>query len=237
MPEETMTGEVKIDAGGVELTTTGELQVPDGVPEEARQKKPIDMNLISKIVREATDESATMAIVNQSIQQSMDEYANPDFSMTNETLASIDKQREASILENQEINNIINNNLNTQQSVQTEQSAIYEVQSESTNETSELQNQSLPRMTNENQKEITQTVKKEVQDNDAAGDVGIDDIAKEPLNFDTYLNKQLADIQFYQTEEIYTNLEPVDNRRSLRLLSGANDRLHQEMVNEQYRRQ
>ena len=67
--------------------------------------------------------------------------------------------------------------------------------------------------------------------------MGIDDIAKEPLNFDAYLNKQLADIQFYKTEEIYKNLEPVDNRRSLRLLSGANDRLHQEMVNEQYRRQ
>jgi hypothetical protein len=235
MPEETTTGEVKIDAGGVELSTTGELQVPDGIPEEAREKKPVDMNLISKIVREATDESATMAIVNQSIQQSMDEYANPDFSMTNETLASIDKQREASILENQEINNILNNNLNTQQSVQSEQSAIYEAQSESTTETSELQNQSLPRISNEDQKEITQTVKKEVENNDAAGDVGIDDIAKEPLNFDSYLNKQLADIQFYQTEEIYKNLEPVDNRRALRLMNGASDRLHQEMVNEQYK--
>ena len=274
MPEETTTGEVKVDAGGIEVTSTGELQVPDGIPEEAREKKPVDMNLISKIVREATDESATMAIVNQSIEQSMDENANPDFSMTNETLASISRQTEnsiqQSILENAEIN--IQQSESSQQTFETQQTIVetpqqsivsimpneqsvtfevtnmtqnitqeqndtYEFQTETKIETSELQNQSLPRMMNEDQKEITQTVKKEVQDNDAAGDVGIDDIAKEPLNFDAYLNKQLADIQFYKTEEIYKNLEPVDNRRSLRLLSGANDRLHQEMVNEQYRRQ
>jgi hypothetical protein len=247
IPEETTTGEVKVDAGGIEVTSTGELQVPDGIPEEAREKKPVDMNLISRIVREATDESATMAIVNQSIEQSMDENANPDFSMTNETLASIDRQRDASveqsITENLDITqNVILNvqNVSTEvtnmtQNITEEQNNTSEFQNETKVETSELQNQSLPRISNEDQKEITQTVKKEVENNDAAGDVGIDDIAKEPLNFDSYLNKQLADIQFYQTEEIYKNLEPVDNRRALRLMNGASDRLHQEMVNEQYK--
>jgi hypothetical protein len=43
-------------------------------------------------------------------------------------------------------------------------------------------------------------------------------------------------MQFYKSEEIYKDSETVDNRRALRLLSGASDRLHQEMVNEQYRR-
>jgi hypothetical protein len=293
IPEETTTGEVKVDAGGIEVTSTGELQVPDGIPEEVREKKPVDMNLISRIVREATDESATMAIVNQSIEQSMEENANPDFSMTNETLASISRQTENSIqqslTENQDLNAISvetsqsestpvqefvqfespqivieQQNESSQQSIveipQSTVSIIFDAQNVSTEvtnlpqnitqgqnetselqtetkvETSELQNQSLPRMMNEDQKETTQTVKKEVQNNEAAGNVGIDSIAKEPLNFDAYLNKQLADIQFYKTEEIYKNLEPVDNRRSLRLLSGANDRLHQEMINEQYRR-
>ena len=79
-------------------------------------------------------------------------------------------------------------------------------------------------------------VQRDVADNDAAGSVGIEDIATEPQDFGIYLAKQLADVQFYQTEEIYRGLEPVDNRRSLRMLSGANDRLHQEMVDEQYRR-
>jgi hypothetical protein len=290
--EETTTGEIKVDAGGIEVSTTGELSVPDGIPEETKEKKPVDMNLISRIVREATDETATMAIVNQSIEQSMDENANPDFSMTNETLASISRQTENSIqqslTENQDLNamsvetsqsestpdqeivqfessqivieqqnessqqsivdisqsavsiifdaqNVSTEVTNLPQNITQGQSNTYEFQTETKVETSELQNQSLPRASNEDQKETTQTVKKEVRDNEAAGGVEIDSIATEPLNFDTYLNKQLADIQFYKTEEIYKNLEPVDNRRSLRLLSGANDRLHQEMVNEQYK--
>lgn len=96
MPEETTTGEVKVDAGGVEISTTGELSVPDGIPEEAKEKKPVDMNLIMSIVREATDDSKALSVVNQSIQDSLSEDSNPDFSGTNEALAAIRTQTEKS---------------------------------------------------------------------------------------------------------------------------------------------
>ena len=273
IPEETTTGEVKVDAGGIEVTSTGELQVPDGIPEEAREKKPVDMNLISKIVREATDESATMAIVNQSIEQSMDENANPDFSMTNETLASISRQTEnsiqQSILENAEINiqqsessqqtfetqqtivdipqqsivsiipneqNVSTEVTNLPQNITQEFSETSELQTETKVETSELQNQPLPRMPNEDTKETTQTVKKEVQDNEAAGEVSIDSLAQTPIDFNAYLNQQLRDITFYLPKEIYKNQKTVDNATALRLLNGRSDKLHEEMVNQQYGR-
>jgi hypothetical protein len=275
VPEETATGEVKVDAGGIEVSTTGELQVPDGIPEEAREKKPVDMNLISRIVREATDDSAALSVVNRSIESSMAEDANPDFSMTAETLAAIARQTEnsvqQSILENIDVN--AQQNDRSQQQIQDAQTgmpdttevaqpaitfsaATVPVESavaiptvnlgtDTTTEdatarsdtlASELANTSRVEVRAEPVREVNNTVKRQVQNNEAAGDRGIEDIATEPQDFGMYLARQLADVQFYQTEAIYRDLEPVDNRRSLRMLSGANDRLHQEMVNDQYQR-
>ena len=237
-PEETTVGEVKVDAGGIEVSTTGELSVPDGIPEEVREKKPLDMNLISRIVREATDETATMSIVNQSIQDSMAEDANPDFSMTNETLASIARQTETSIeqsvLENQELNQSLSGNPNTfmfnEQNVSNEETNLTQdiTQSQSTN-------QPPIQVTNEDKKETTQTVKRNIQDNEAAGEVSIDSLAQTPIDFNAYLNQQLKDMAFYAPKEIYKGQKNVDNARLLRGLTGGSDRLHQQMIDQQYR--
>jgi hypothetical protein len=248
-PEETTTGEVKVDAGGIEVSTTGELQVPDGIPEEAREKKPVDMNLISRIVREATDDSAALSVVNRSIEQSMAEDANPDSSMTSETLAAIARQQDASveqsIAENQEA---AQSGIMFQPELGVVESHLAGGDmgiSEATGESEQVSSTATPaQLADQDRIEIKQpdtdraetAVQRDVADNDAAGGVGIEDIATEPQDFGMYLAKQLADVQFYQTEEIYRGLEPVDNRRSLRMLSGANDRLHQAMVDEQYRR-
>ena len=249
VPEETTTGEVKVDAGGIEVSTTGELQVPDGIPEEAREKKPVDMNLISRIVREATDDSAALSVVNKSIESSMAEDANPDSSMASETLAAIARQQDASVEQS------IAENQEAAQSGIMFQSELGVVESqmaggdmgvsEGTGESQQISTTTAPtQLADQDRIEIKQTntdraetaVRRDVADNDAAGDVSIEDLAQEPQDFTAYVNKQLADAQFYQTESIYRDQEPVDNRRSLRLLSGANDRLHQEMVNDQYRR-
>jgi hypothetical protein len=237
-PEETTAGEVKVDAGGIEVSTTGELSVPDGIPEEVKEKKPVDMNLIMSIVREATDETATMSIVNQSIQDSMAEDANPDFSMTNETLASIARQTETSIeqsvLENQELNQSLSGNPNTfmfnEQNVSNEETNLTQdiTQSQSTN-------QPPIQVTNEDKKETTQTVKKNIQDNEAAGEVSIDSLAQTPIDFNAYLNQQLKDMAFYAPKEIYKGQKNVDNARLLRGLTGGSDRLHQQMIDQQYR--
>ena len=71
------------------------------------------------------------------------------------------------------------------------------------------------------------------QDNDLAGGVSIASIATVPAGFDAY-NVALRDVAFYTPKEIYRNQRVVDNTRLLRQMSS--DGLHQEMVDQQYRR-
>ena len=53
--------------------------------------------------------------------------------------------------------------------------------------------------------------------------------------FGAYENVTLRDVQFYRPREIYGNQVTVDNQRALRGLSGASDRRHKELVDQQYR--
>ena len=75
-------------------------------------------------------------------------------------------------------------------------------------------------------------VKKNVQNNEAAGNVTIESIAKQPANYAQYF-MMMPDVAFYAPKDIYKNQTTVDNARALRQLSS--DRLHQEMVNQQYK--
>jgi hypothetical protein len=77
------------------------------------------------------------------------------------------------------------------------------------------------------------SVKKNVKDNDAAGGVTIASIAKQPQGFESYMGA-LADAQFYAPKEIYRNQRVIDNARVLRGLTGGSDRLHQQMIDQQY---
>ena len=77
------------------------------------------------------------------------------------------------------------------------------------------------------------TVKRNVKDNDAAGSVTIASIAKQPVGYELYMGA-LQDVPFYAPKEIYRNQKVVDNARAQRLLNGASDRLHQQMVDQQY---
>jgi hypothetical protein len=80
--------------------------------------------------------------------------------------------------------------------------------------------------------ESNQTVKKDVQNNELAGGVDLTKLAIQPAGF---MNLALTDAAFYGPKEVYQNQRVVDNARAQRLLQGASDRLHQEMVNSQYR--
>ncbi len=79
----------------------------------------------------------------------------------------------------------------------------------------------------------TETVKSNVQPNELAGNIDINRMAVTPPGFNAYMSLTLRDGQLYKPEEIYKNQVTVDNVRALRQLSS--DRLHQEMVNQQYR--
>lgn len=78
-------------------------------------------------------------------------------------------------------------------------------------------------------------VNSKAQDNDAAGGVSIAAIAKMPIGYDLYTSLSLKDVNFYKPEELYRGQKTVDNVRLLRGLTGASDRVHQEMVDEQYK--
>jgi hypothetical protein len=83
--------------------------------------------------------------------------------------------------------------------------------------------------------ESNQTVKKDVQNNELAGGVDLAKMAIQPVGFNDYLGLALTDAAFYGPKEVYQNQRVVDNARAQRLLQGASDRLHQEMINSQYK--
>lgn len=81
----------------------------------------------------------------------------------------------------------------------------------------------------------TPAVNKGAMDNDAAGSVTIASIAKQPPGFELYLSS-IKDTVFYAPKEIYKNQNVVDNQRAMRLMGGRSDRLHEQMVSEQYKK-
>lgn len=76
------------------------------------------------------------------------------------------------------------------------------------------------------------SVRRDTRDNDAAGNVTIASIATQPVGFNAY-SYVLKDAPFYAVKEIYKNQAVVDNARAMRQLSS--DRLHQQMVDQQYK--
>lgn len=80
--------------------------------------------------------------------------------------------------------------------------------------------------------QTTDTVKKNVNANELAGSVDIASIATTPKGYEAY-SFVLKDAAFYKVEAIYKDQKTVDNARLFRSLS--NDRLHQEMVDQQYK--
>ena len=82
------------------------------------------------------------------------------------------------------------------------------------------------------QEQKTETVNRNVQPNELAGGVDITRMATQPAGYQAY-SVMMPDVAFYAPKEIYKNQVNVDNVRLLRGL--GSDRLHQEMVNQQYK--
>ena len=82
------------------------------------------------------------------------------------------------------------------------------------------------------QEQRTDAVNKNVQSNELAGGVDLTRMATQPAGYQSY-STAMPDVAFYAPREIYKNQVNVDNARLLRGL--GSDRLHQEMVNQQYK--
>jgi len=79
------------------------------------------------------------------------------------------------------------------------------------------------------------SVRRNVQPNEAAGGVDIAAMATTPTGYAVYSQMTLKDAAFYQVEAIYRNQRTVDNARVMRGLQRGSDRLHQNMVEQQYK--
>ncbi len=82
------------------------------------------------------------------------------------------------------------------------------------------------------QEQKTESVNRNVQPNELAGAVDITRMATQPPGYQAY-SMMMPDVAFYAPKEIYRNQVNVDNVRVLRQLSS--DRLHQDLVNLQYK--
>ena len=82
------------------------------------------------------------------------------------------------------------------------------------------------------QEQKTDSVNRNVQPNDLAGNVDISKMATQPQGYQAY-SLAMPDVAFYAPKEIYKNQVNVDNARVLRQLSS--DKLHQDLVNQQYK--
>jgi hypothetical protein len=89
-----------------------------------------------------------------------------------------------------------------------------------------------PMLSNTTQEQKTDAVNKNVQPNELAGKVDIASMATQPQGYQAY-SLAMPDVAFYAPKEIYKNQVNVDNARVLRQLSS--DKLHQELVNLQYK--
>ena len=81
--------------------------------------------------------------------------------------------------------------------------------------------------------ESNETVKNKGDVSELAGGVDLTKLAAIPAGYNAYMTVTLKDSPFYEIKEVYKNQVNVDNVRLLRSL--GSDRLHQEMVNQQYK--
>jgi hypothetical protein len=78
-----------------------------------------------------------------------------------------------------------------------------------------------------------ETVKNKGDVSELAGGVDLTKLTSLPTGYTAYLSLTIKDSPFYDIKEVYKNQVNVDNVRLLRSL--GSDRLHQEMVNQQYK--
>jgi len=90
---------------------------------------------------------------------------------------------------------------------------------------------SMSEMTENNK---TNQTRRQVQDNEAAaGGVSMASFTAVPVGFSAY-QTALTDASFYAPKEIYRGQKNVDNARLLRGLTSGSDRVHEQMIQQQY---
>lgn len=90
------------------------------------------------------------------------------------------------------------------------------------------------RPTNNSVEQKESVLNRNAVNNELAGGVQLENMAVQPVGYNSYLQLALRDVAFYAPKEIYRNQRVIDNQRAVRLLNFASELKHQEMVNQQY---
>jgi hypothetical protein len=277
--EDTTRTEPVVDAGGIEVSTTGELTVPDGRPdsvrtestaaaetEERERREGPNLSQILSIVREATDNTAALATVNNSIAQSVSSAANPadgigldgtgaeniaagllphlgleggSLDTVGATESGITVAVAPVIDPVQDTQIVVSQSLPRLDAMSAEAVSEDPALGTATDAVSEV-TLDMPTATVIADTENTTADQEQRRDtappSELSGGVDVAELTQTPQDFTAYLDRSLQDARFYQEREIYPGQQTVDNRRAQRLLSGASDRVHQSMVDQQYRR-
>lgn len=229
---------VTTDVGGVELTTSGEISIPTGQPtatkeaikesakeetkkEEAKketEKKRVDPRALA-IARAAAREAETTALstADQAVAFSQSDIATSS-ALGLGTGITISGFRPLGVGDS------------TEEEGKTAQGA-------SSNKESNINLQNNTAQQGQQQDVATKSGPAVRNGGRVEGMEGGPDpaqLARVPMDFNQYLNAQLKDAQFYQSKEIYGGQRNVDNQRLLRGLTGGSDRLHQQMIDQQY---
>jgi hypothetical protein len=256
VPDSTRTDPTVQNAGGVELSTTGTITAPDGIPTasreavstannqsqaQEREKREVNPNALStalntvrrnaereqSIVRDILQKNETAALQTR---VSQDALVGDVVSRTQEQNQNI--ALAAAVPSALSIT--INSSRQNSDQIQNKSEDSSSTNISLFGPTNNIQNNLQPRLPETTNKETSgSSVNKNVQPNQAAGNVDISTIAQTPQGFELYMNG-MRDGQFYAPKEIYRGQRTVDNARAERFLNGKSDVIHQMMIEQQY---
>ncbi len=254
-PDSTRTDPTVQNAGGVELTTTGTITAPDGIPTVSKEAVSTANNQSQaqeKEKREVNPNALSIALSTVRRNAEREQSIVRDILQKNETLALQTRASQDSLVgdlvsktQEQSQNIALAAAVSSALSITTNSSRQDQNQTKNDDPSgsnftmfgpaNNLQNSLQPKLpeTNTNDKPQGSTVNKNSPKNDLAGNVDIASIAQTPAGFELYMNG-MRDGQFYPPKEIYKGQRTVDNARAERFLNGKSDVLHQMMIEQQY---
>ena len=244
---DTTTSTPPINAGGVQLSSTGTITAPDNIPQTVKDVQAVTQqsqsatNSAAQSPKSAPDMSKIMSIIGQ-IQATDRATQSAAVKNANRAMAAgaaaaqeqanavVEASNAASAMALQNQKNASSTQFGYTTTVASAESSLTTSKSISMNDLL----QSRMNIDSSNNNTSADTVNKNVQPNELAGKMDIASIAIQPKGFDVYATLIIKDADFYAPKDIYGNQKTIDNARALRLLSS--DRLHQEMIDQQYRR-
>ena len=197
------------------IVTTAPVSSQIAINNNDKQLQSVEAVKPQEIVQVTNSVSYSLLPPQQPIQQSINPIINNFSLISNQTPMVMNQPMFANVSEN--------NTNDSQKMLLDRSSPVFQT----------LENKSIE---TQNSTTFTQgpVVNRNAQNNEVAGNVDITRMAIAPAGYADYLNLALRDAAFYAPKEVYKNQRVVDNVRVLRSLSS--DRLHQEMVNQQYER-